>query len=237
MIIEALSWQTATISEIRQEAPRTKTFRLTTNSHYEFIAGQHTILRVRLPSGFKSSRDYSFSSAPSSNVLEITVAKEPQGEVSSWLCDTCVVGDIVEITPPLGTDFTWTPAVTEPSLLIAGGVGVAPFMSMLRERSAVNIGGDIHLLYSAKTYDDICFKQELLDPAVATNVTISVSRPLGDQWKGLVGRITPQQLEPLVHEAKHVYVCGSYSFVTDIQKLLIDTLHFPESSLRLEKFN
>lgn len=233
MIIESLTWLTATIVQIRDESPRTKTFRLKTLTPYAFIAGQHTIVRATLPNGFTASRDYSFSSAPSSGRLEITVTKALGGELSGWFHDTCQVGDSIEITLPLGSDFTWTPAIDGPTLLIAGGTGITPCMSILREHQSQNNSSLLKLVYSARNFDDVCFKSELLATKEYTCV-LGVAAP---GWDGPAGRLTAQILAPFTSGMKQIYVCGPYTFVAAIKSLLIDDLHISPAIIKIEQFN
>lgn len=234
MIIEALSWIPATVTEIRDEARNIKTFRLQTTAPYSFLAGQHTIVRVTLPSGFKSSRDYSFSSSPSSGVLEITVVKEPQGEVSGWLHDVCQIGTQVELTPPLGQDFVWTPQSAS-SLLVAGGIGVAPFLSMLREHRAQQSSSPIRLLYNARDIVDICVRDELQEQ-FEDMCEVIVSQPLSP-WSGRTGRINLAILKQYLEDFESIYLCGSYGFVTDIKKLLQSDLEVDIARIKTEQFN
>lgn len=236
MIIEALTWIPATVSEIHDEATHVKTFRLTVDIPYPYLAGQHTIARVTLPNGFKSSRDYSFSSAPSSGYIEITIAKEPEGEVSGWFHDICIVGNSIEITMPLGSAFTWSPTDSHtPHLLIAHGIGVTPFASMLREATHAQVTSPT-LLYGARTEKDICFNDELRTSPLSASTHITLSQPT-ESWQGMRGRIDESLIKDHLTPQHMVYICGTYKFVDDMKQLLLSSCSVTLEHIKIEQFN
>lgn len=226
-------WRPATIEAIIVESPRTKTFRFRLSGPYPFMAGQHCSIQLRAPDGYTAARDYSFSSSPSSSVIETTIAHAPHGEVSGWFCTEAEVGDVVEISAPIGRHFTWTPLHTEPILLIAGGVGVTPLMSILREHRAAQAASDIKLFYSVRTFDDICFKNELIDKDYVT-FTLVDSHPEG--WQGHTGIITADMLRPLITPGQTIYVCGPTAYVEAVAHILTDTLDIPPEMIKTERF-
>jgi NAD(P)H-flavin reductase len=72
-----------------------------------------------------------------------------------------VPGDRVEVRGPIGGYFVWDASTREPLLLIAGGSGVVPLMSMLRHRTAAGAKNPTSLLYSSRTFEDIIYYTEL----------------------------------------------------------------------------
>lgn len=226
-------WRPATIDAIIIESPRTKTFRLKLSGPYPFMAGQHCSIQLRAPDGYTAARDYSFSSSPSSGVVETTIAHAPHGEVSSWFNTLAEVGDTVEVSAPIGRHFVWTPNQTEPILLIAGGVGVTPLMSILREHSAANISSDIKMFYSVRNFDDICFKDELVEKDHVT-FTLVDSHP--DDWPGNTGVITAEMLSPLILPGQTTYVCGPTAYVEAVAHILTDQLHIDPLTIKTERF-
>ena len=124
-------WQMAQVTEIRPETPTAKTFRLALSEPTPYLAGQHFLIRLTAPDGYRAQRSYSVASAPcDSGEIELTVEHLPDGEVSSFLHEVVMVGDKLEVRGPIGGWFVWrgdTPAV-----LIGGGSGVVPLMAMLR---------------------------------------------------------------------------------------------------------
>lgn len=230
-------WRRAKIDEIRIESPRTKTFRLSVDGLYPFIAGQHFSIQLKAPNGYSVARYYSFSSAPSTDVIETTIVHAPHGEVSGWFNESAEVGDEIEISPPIGYYFNWTQAQTEPILLIGGGVGVTPLMSMLRERRMQHSEAPIALFYSARNYDDICFKDELFgasQPGEELAFTLVESVP--EDWQGHNGLVSASMLKPLLKPNQTIYVCGPTGFVETVDTILTDQLAVPMQQVKTERF-
>ncbi len=101
-------WEIATVVAISEETSRAKTFRFSLDRRSRYLAGQHYILRLTAPDGYRAMRSYSVASAPSdSNGFELTVELLPEGEVSSFLHDEVVVGDEIEVRGPIGQWFVW----------------------------------------------------------------------------------------------------------------------------------
>ena len=100
-------------------------------------AGQHVDVRLTAPDGYQAQRSSSIASAPRPELISLTVERLEDGEVSPYLVDEITPGDLAEIRGPIGEWFVWSPADRHPLLLIAGGFGFVPLMSMLRQRSAL----------------------------------------------------------------------------------------------------
>ena len=130
-------WQSATVMEIIPRTPRIKSFILKLSKPFEYLAGQHVDLRLTAPDGYRAMRSYSIGSAPSNNgTIELSIENLKDGEVSSFFHDVVVVGDEIELRGPLGGYFNWTGSEGGPILLLGGGSGVVPLMSMIRHRHA-----------------------------------------------------------------------------------------------------
>ena len=95
-----------------------------------FLPGQY--ISIRVPgSPYSMLRNYSLSSSPSSSMYRITVKKEKEGQVSSYLHDEAKEGDVLEIGVPCG-EFVAEDAIG-PLVLIGAGIGITPLLSMLRD--------------------------------------------------------------------------------------------------------
>jgi ferredoxin-NADP reductase len=128
-------WQNATVVAIGNRTPRIKSFFLVPHAPFHFRSGQHVDLRLIAENGYTAMRSYSIGSSPSNtNQIELTVERLSDGEVSPFLHDVVAVGDDVEMRGPLGGHFTWSPTDGGPLLLIGGGSGVVPLMSMIRHQ-------------------------------------------------------------------------------------------------------
>ena len=122
-----LAWQIATVTEIRQETPDVKSFTFALPGWMPHLAGQHYDLRLTAADGYQAQRSYSIASEPMrTGVVELTVERIPDGEVSSYLHDVVMPGDRLELRGPIGGYFVWEAALGGPLLLIAGGSGVVP---------------------------------------------------------------------------------------------------------------
>lgn len=105
-----------------------------------FKAGQYVTVRVPSPCGHTTMRNYSLSDKPGQEWLRISVKREvgpkadtPKGYVSNLLHDTLDVGGIIELAPPCGEFFLdETAPATRPLVLLAGGIGITPLLSILK---------------------------------------------------------------------------------------------------------
>src|SRR5262249_10977519 len=125
------------------------------------LAGQHVDVRLTAADGYAAQRSYSIASAPHESAVELTVQRVSDGEVSSYLVDTAMPGDQFELRGPVGGYFTWHPSDPSPVLLVAGGSGVVPLMSMIRVRAASASRVPFRLVYSVRGPDDAMYASEL----------------------------------------------------------------------------
>jgi ferredoxin-NADP reductase len=222
-------WQPATIVGARQETPHAKTFQLQVAGPHDFLAGQHFIIRLTADGGYHAQRAYSAASPPGQEPLEITVEKLPGGEVSTFLHDGVVVGDTVDIRGPIGGHFTWD--VSAPILGVAGGSGVAPLRSMLRAARAAGRPDYMALVVSARSPQELYYADEIT--ASGSRVAYTRTAPPGDP-RG-VGRLTVEDLAPVVQVGQSAFVCGSPAFC-DAATMLLDSLGVAAHDIRVERF-
>lgn len=157
------AWNDAVIESITQETPTVRSFRLRPRIWRPFLAGQHVDVRLTAPDGYMAQRSYSVTSSPDdSGVLELAIERLNDGEVSPYFHEVAQPGDVVEVRGPFATHFAWRPAPDEPVLLVAGGSGVAPFISMVRHRAHLPDPPPMTLVYSARTWNDVIYRNELL---------------------------------------------------------------------------
>ena len=99
---------------------------------FDFLPGQFLQIEVEPEPGKRARRSYTIASSPTQRAyVELTVKREEQGAVSRHLHDTLIVGDLVRASGPFGS-FTFTGTTADSIVLIAGGVGITPMMSVLR---------------------------------------------------------------------------------------------------------
>src|SRR4051794_15354860 len=156
-----LTWQVARVVEVVEETARTKSVVLEAPDWPCQLAGQHVDVRLTADDGYQAQRSYSIASGPEDERLALTVERLDDGEVSPYLAGELVVGDVFELRGPVGGHFTWRAHDGGPLLLVGGGSGVAPLMAMLRHRSARARSVDARLLLSARTTEDVLYREEL----------------------------------------------------------------------------
>jgi ferredoxin-NADP reductase len=237
-----IDWRIATVTEIRDETPAVRSFRLRPPDWPGHRPGQHVDLRLTAEDGYSVQRSYSIASpAADAEEVEVTVERIPDGEVSPFLHDTVVVGDRLELRGPIGGYFVWEPSVGGPLLLVAGGSGVVPLMSMIRERQAAGSTIPTRLLFSSRHYDEIIYRDELdrvREGGDGMEVIHTLTRSQPQDWSGYARRIDERMLsevlEPLGVKAR-VYICGPSSLVETAANALVN-LGLPPANVRTERF-
>lgn len=204
------------------------------------LPGQHVDIRLTAEDGYQAQRSYSIATPANGVRLALTVERVEDGEVSPFLLDELVVGDRFELRGPIGNYFVWEPGKGGPVQLVAGGSGIVPLMAMLRARVAARSDVPVRLLYSARTYDDLIYRDELetLEGEPAVEITWVLTREQPPEWKGFDRRIDRAMLEEVTwppHSEPLVYVCGPTGFVETAASLLVELGHHPEQ-IRTERF-
>ncbi|GIE88743.1 ferredoxin reductase [Actinoplanes regularis] len=242
MKTRALTWRAATVSAVRWETPSARTLTLEVPDWPGHLPGQHLDLRLTAEDGYSAQRSYSIASDwPGAGPVEITVQRLDDGEVSPYLADIVEAGDRIELRGPIGGWFVWRATQPAPVLLVAGGSGVVPLMSMLRERGRLRARQPFRLIYSVRTPEDACFADELKrrvrdDPGL--DVHFVYTRKAPDGWPTPPGRIDVATLN--THGwppdfAPDVFVCGPTSFVETAADILVALGHDPRK-IRTERF-
>ena len=207
------------------------------------VAGQHVDVRLTAEDGYQAQRSYSIASAPEADDLELTVERIDEGEVSPYLVDEVRAGDQFEVRGPVGGHFTWRVADGGPLLLVAGGSGLVPLMAMLRHRAArgAGAGDDARLLVSARSRDDLLYRDELASLAArgdGLRVAFTLTRERPPGWDGYDRRVDAAMLAevgPAPDAAPRVFVCGPTAFVERVADLLVSIGHAP-GAIRAERF-
>jgi len=225
-----MPWQTARVVAIRRETARAKTFRLALPGPSLHRAGQHYVVRLTAPDGYTASRSYSVASAPDgSPEFELTVERLEGGEVSTFLHDVVEAGDELEVRGPIGKWFVWDGGI--PAILVGGGSGVVPLMSMLRLARATPRSPLVRMVASVRRPGDLYYADELLGPE--TTVVYTREAPNGPGRP--VGRLTADDLARIVRPDAWAYVCGSSGFADHASHLLVE-LGLPIGQIRVERF-
>ena len=201
-------------------------------------AGQHVDIRLTGEDGYQAERSYSIAPAPEADAVELTVARVEDGEVSPYLTDELQPGDVFEVRGPIGGYFTWSADEGGPLLLVGGGSGLAPLMSMLRHRAARTAAVQVHLLASARSPDDALYLDELagLEPREGLRVEHTYTREAPAGWSGRRGRIDAAMLADVSPGiGARCFVCGPTPFVEHVADLLVAAGHDP-GRIHAERF-
>src|SRR5512138_40376 len=159
---QTLDWQIASVKSIKPETATVKSFTLALPQWMRHRAGQHYDIRLTADDGYQAQRSYSIASEPErEGEIELTVELIQDGEVSTYMHEVLIPGDRLEVRGPIGGYFVWEATMQEPLLLIAGGSGAVPLMSMIRHRAAAGAKNPTALLYSSRAVEDIIYSNEL----------------------------------------------------------------------------
>jgi ferredoxin-NADP reductase len=211
---------------------------------FAFRAGQHVDVRLTAPDGYQAQRSYSIASAPEHPALiELTIERLDDGEVSPYFHDVAAVGDEIELRGPIGGHFVWSVTDTGPTLFVGGGSGVVPFMSMVRHRAFQAQQRDalepVVLLFSARTWSDVIYRDELTalhDARSGFELVITLTRESGASYARRVD--APMMIEVLARlpsPPRQVFICGSNPFVEAASQALIAAA-VPAAIIRTERY-
>lgn len=239
-VLGRLSWQLATVSELVDETRGVRSILLEPPAWAGHRPGQHVDVRLTAEDGYQAQRSYSIASAPEDTHLALTVERLDDGEVSPYLVDELRPGDLLELRGPVGGYFVWEDSLGGPLLLVGGGSGLVPLRAMLRHHRAAGSSVPARLLYSARTLDDVVYRDELreLGEADEIDVHITLTREQPEGWSGYGRRIDAELLEEVswpTSERQLAYVCGPTSFVETAASALVSLGHDP-TRIRTERF-
>jgi ferredoxin-NADP reductase len=222
-------WQIGTVTGIKPETPRVKSFRIELPMWMPHLPGQHYDVRLTAPDGYRAQRSYSVASSPlDEGEIELTIDRLDDGEVSPYFHDVVEEGDQVELRGPFASYFVWRGE--DPVLLVGGGSGVVPLMAMLRHRRRTMPGLPMRLVYSVRNGEDVIYADELGDDAVLT-----FTREPPEGWSGHTGRLDAALIDSALEPMATAFVCGSNGFVEAASRLLLDAGVEP-GRVRTERF-
>ncbi len=228
------------VSEIIEETSSTKTLRMVPvdGELPPFRAGQYVNLFVEID-GMLTSRPYSIASPPQAPYWDLTVRRAPGGFVSHFLLDRVKVGDVLESTGPFGAFYHEPLRDTDDLVFLAGGSGITPFASIIREVVTRNLPVKIHLIYGSREPGDIIFLDELITLEAEhenLQVDLVISEPT-QEWGGLCGFIDAEMISSLVGslEGKTFYICGPAAMYSLCEGAL-ESLGVPRRRVRREAY-
>ncbi len=228
------------VDQVIEETASAKTFRMIPQNGEVpyFRAGQYVNLFVEID-GVLTSRPYSIASPPGKPYFDLTVRRVEKGFVSHFLLDRVKPGDTFQCTGPSGS-FYYEPLRDSTDLVfLAGGSGITPFASMIREAAERKLPINIHLIYGSRDPGDIIFAQELeeLEKGSANiKVDLVISEP-PEEWEGLCGLLDADMIIERVGsvEGKTFFICGPTPMYAFCEEAL-EVLGVPRKSIRKEAY-
>ena len=259
-----LTWLVATVRKTKDETATARTLTLDVPGWPGHLPGQHVTVKLTAEDGYSTQRDYSIASAsetsgsetsasetsaPEAGRLEITVQRLEDGEVSPYLTGLAEPGDQFEVRGPIGGWFTWREDDPRPVLLLAGGSGVVPLMSMIRTHDEVKSEVPVRLIYSARTPADVIYAAELsermrVSPLSVTYLyTRAAHQVPADAGQGRGPRVYAGRLNAgILAEAVFppsanpaTFICGPSGFVEAASDLLVAAGYAP-GTIKTERF-
>jgi len=196
-----------------------------------FLAGQY--VNIDVP-GSGQHRSYSFSSLPGESKISFLIKKISGGVMSTWL-ESAQPGNKVQLTGPMGTFYLR--AVERPLLFLAGGTGLAPFLSMLEVLARANSQQKVHLIYGVTRDLDLVLVEDIQAYTLRlpnfTFSTVVAATESAHPRKGWVTQHMPA--ECLNDGDVDVYLCGPPPMV-DAVRQYFDENGVEPASFHYEKF-
>jgi len=226
--VVALTAATPSIRVLRLRIP---------DAAFRFLPGQWVDLGIEVD-GVAHTAGYSITTSPiHQGEIELAIKSSARHPVARWAHERARVGDRVRVSQGQGP-FVYLPEMSDNVVLIGGGVGVTPLLSIFRHVRDAQLSTRTYLLYSVSDSREFLFRDEL--EAAARNhdnlhVSLTVTQP-DPEWHGLTGRVDPIKLHALdVPDDTLYYLCGPKGMVEDISTLLHD-LGVPMSRIIFEKW-
>jgi ferredoxin-NADP reductase len=233
------------VAEVIEETPSTRTFVLEPAGDgappLAYRAGQHLTVIVEA-NGERHRRCYSFSSPPLAGVRPaITVKRMPDGFVSRHLHDHVRAGVTLVVDEPTGNFTVETdPSSTRDIVLVAGGVGITPLMSIAETVLRTEPGSRVVLLCGNRTEDEIIFGQRIARLAAEFAPRLVVRHALDaapEGWTGLRGALDGSLVLQALdgRSADAYYVCGPEPMMRGVCEALAAS-GVPSDRIHTERF-
>ena len=188
-------------------------------------AGQYINMMLDVPERGTVFRNYSLSSSPNSNYYRISVKREENGLVSNYLHDILSQGDKIKLSPPYGS--LYLKETDKPVVLISGGVGITPMISILQDAVKQQLTRQIYFIHGARNKNTHAFKDDVVTlTADHDNVNhhFFYSRNSVKSADTEPGRITMNSVKDIASHQKDAefYLCGPAQMMKDLYRELIN---------------
>jgi ferredoxin-NADP reductase len=238
-VLGRLNWRVAEVMDVWPETDRVKTLALDVEDWPGHRAGQHVDVRLTADDGYQAQRSYSIASASGGTRVEVTVERIDDGEVSPYLTEEARTGDRFELRGPIGGYFVWDPNPGGPVLLVGGGSGVVPLIAMVRQRAANHDAVPTRLLFSARSWENVIYRDELeryRKGGDGLEIVFTLTREQPPGWTGYSRRVDRELLSEATPEGLALtFICGPTPFVEAVAEALVGLGHEP-SRIKIERF-
>lgn len=213
---------------------------------FRYKPGQYITVKIPI-NDLENRRAYSISSSPfETNNITITIKKVDEGLVSNYLFNNIKINDILDVMPPLGKfTFDFEPPNHNTYVLIGGGSGITPLISLIKSILKVESHSKIYLFYQNRTKDSIIFENELnllqKQHKERFEIIYYLSKP-HSEWTGNKGRITnlelTREIKNLVNDniyKAEYFICGPAGLMDEVE-LTLKNLMIASHKIHKESF-
>jgi ferredoxin-NADP reductase len=239
-----------TVANIHRETHDVKTFRFVHpegDIPFTHLPGQYMNLTLSID-GQTVKRSYTIASSPTQRGhVELTIKRNPEGLASRYMHDQVMIGDTIRIGAPAGK-FFFHDLQSQGVVLIAGGVGITPLMSILRNLTDHSWKGNIYFINAMRTYEDRIYADEFANLANRfENLRIlnyySQSKPSpsssdrSKRWQDKSGYINATDLSAFVPNLNElpVFLCGPDVMMQAVRNAIV-SLGIPNEQISTEEF-
>ena len=223
------------VIETKQETPTIESIKLEKNN-FDYKPGQYMMIELDADDPENgNTRPLSIASSPTENFLLFST-KISQTQFKQKF-KSLNVGDKVKIKGPMGIFVLNENA--ENIIFLGGGIVITPFRSMIKYATDKKLPIKLTLLYSNRTSDEICYKEEwpLMEKQ---NLNLKVVHTITDEpgWPGRKERIGEQMIKEFLNDLENTlfYICGPPSMVDGLSQLL-KSMTVPQANIKIEKFD
>lgn len=207
----------------------------------KFTAGQYVQLLCPKYKGNNEEvyRAYSIASDPAANnMVELIIRRVPHGICTTWCFDFLKEGDPVNLNGPYG-DFRLS-ETEAPMVFVAGGSGMAPFVSILHHMRNNGINRKVTYFFGGNTVKDLCLDEQMKSFEQALKgfefMPVVASLAEGEEWSGQTGLVTEAVQRTFDDLSGYEgYLCGSPGMIDAAIKVFA-ALGMPEQQIYYDKF-
>jgi ferredoxin-NADP reductase len=226
----------------KKEAQGTETFIFRKPPGFTYKAGQFAIFKLvelKIPDQGGLSRHFTLCTSPTDTDIAFTTRMRAESTYKQALA-RMQPGSMMKFQGPMGS-FVFPESQENTHVMIAGGIGVTPFRSMIRYAIAKNLEVPIHLVCSNPAPDMIPYREELdtivkTHPHIRVSHTITCDEPVSD-WTGYTGMIDESLLKKLISDfAKPIFWISGPPSMVEAMSGLVRSIGLPRERIKFEKF-